>query len=68
MKVKEKHQHLPAPERIELRDLKNKVKKRVVNETTSVLKLYEEELAHCNLSSAALTLVPLSIDASKLFV
>ena len=47
---------------------KNKVKKRVANETTSVLKLYEEELARSNLSSAALTLAPLSIDASKLFV
>ncbi|CAF3061800.1 unnamed protein product, partial [Rotaria sp. Silwood2] len=59
------HRHLPALERIELRDLKNKVKERVESETTSVPKIYEEELAHSNLSSAALILAPLPADAKS---
>jgi hypothetical protein len=62
------HQHLPAPEHIELRDMKNKVKERVENENISVPKIHEEQLAHSNLSSAALTLAPLAADASKLFI
>ena len=33
------HRHMPAPERIEIRDLKNKVKDRVQDETTSVPKI-----------------------------
>ena len=66
IKANGRHQHLPAPERIEIRDLKSKVKKRVQGETTSVPKIYEEELARSNLSSVALTLAPLPADASKL--
>jgi FLYWCH-type zinc finger protein len=62
------HQHLPAPEYIELRDLKKKVKERVESETLSVPKIYEEELARSDLSSTALILAPLPVDASKLFI
>jgi hypothetical protein len=68
IKANGQHRHLPAPERIEVRDLKNKVKKRVEDETTSVPKIYEEELARSNLSSTALVFAPLSFDASKLFI
>jgi hypothetical protein len=59
---------MPAPERIEIRDLKNKVKDRVQDETTSVPKIYEEELARSNLSSVALTLAPVTVEASKLLI
>jgi hypothetical protein len=62
------HRHMPAPEYIELRNLKNKVKDRVQVETTSVPKIYEEELARSNLSSIALTLAPVTVEASKLFI
>ncbi|CAF1023652.1 unnamed protein product [Rotaria sordida] len=65
IKANGRHQHLPAPERIELRDLKHTVKKRVENETTSVPKIYEEELARSNLSAAALILAPLAPDAKS---
>lgn len=62
------HRHMPAPERIELRDMKNRVKERVQDETVSVPKIYEEELARSNLSSVALTLAPLTVEASKLLI
>ncbi|CAF1112598.1 unnamed protein product [Rotaria magnacalcarata] len=65
VKANGQHQHLPAPERIELRDLKNKAKERVRTEATSVPKIYEEELARSNISSAALILAPLPADAKS---
>ncbi|CAF2981494.1 unnamed protein product [Rotaria sp. Silwood2] len=65
VKANGQHQHLPAPEHIELRDLKNKVKERVRTEATSVPKIYEEELARSNISSAALILAPLPADAKS---
>ena len=58
------HYHVPAPEQIELRDLKSKVKERVLTESNAVPKIYEEELARCHLSSVALTLAPAALEAS----
>ena len=65
IKVTGQHRHLAVPEHIELRDLKNKVKDRVADETVSVPKVYAEELARSNLSSVALTLAPSTVEASK---
>ncbi len=62
------HQHLPSPEQIELRNLKKKVKDRVQVETTSIPKIYEEELARSNLSSVALTLAPVLGEASTFYI
>ena len=61
------HQHLPVPEHIEVRDFKWKVKQRVVNETATVPKIYEEELASANLSSVALIIAPSPADASNFY-
>ncbi|CAF1474881.1 unnamed protein product [Rotaria sordida] len=59
------HHHLPSPEQIELRNLMKKVKDRVQVETTSVPKIYEEELARSNLSSVALTLASIPAEAKS---
>lgn len=59
------HRHLSTPEHIELRDLKNNVKSRIEDETLSIPQVYVEELARSNLSSTALTLAPLTVEASK---
>ena len=58
------YSHLPMPETIELSIFKEKVKKRVVKETSAIGKIYGNELASAALSDAALALVPLPIDAS----
>jgi hypothetical protein len=68
IKANGNHGHLPAPERIEHRELKNKVKERVQTETASIPIIYEEELARSNLSSVALTLAPVTVEASKLLI
>jgi hypothetical protein len=66
IKANGQHRHLPAPERIELRDLKNKVKERVQGETCSIPTIYEEELGRSKLSPVALTPAPVTVEASKL--
>ena len=62
------HHHMPAPEKIELRNLKRRVKERVQSKTNSIPQIYEEELARSSFSSAALTLAPIAIESSKLFI
>jgi hypothetical protein len=57
--------HLPAPERIELLGFKQKVKDRVMKETTPITRIYDQELAAANLSSVALALAPLAKDARE---
>jgi hypothetical protein len=57
--------HLPDPERIELLGFKQKVKDRVVKETTPIARIYDQELATANLSSVALALAPLAKDARE---
>ncbi|CAF1584841.1 unnamed protein product [Rotaria magnacalcarata] len=59
------HHHMPEPEKIELRNLKKRVKDRVQSETNSIPQIYEEELARSNLSSAALTLAPVALDTKS---
>jgi hypothetical protein len=62
------HHHLPSPEQIELRNLKKKIKDRVQVETTSISKIYEEELTRSNLSSVVLTLAPIPAEASRFYI
>ncbi|CAF0790236.1 unnamed protein product [Adineta steineri] len=55
--TKSEHNHLPVPERIEIRKMMSKVKARVNTETTAIGQIYHEELAKANLSKSALAVV-----------
>jgi hypothetical protein len=68
--VKERgtHTHLPSPERNEIRSLKKAAKDRVKVEAISVTQIYEEELAHAQLSTTALATAPSGNEASKCFL
>ena len=59
------HNHMPTPERLEIRKLMTKIKARVNRETTAVGQIYTEELAQANLSTAALAIAPTAKEASK---
>ena len=56
--------HLPVPEQVEVATFKEKVKERVVKETTAIGKIYDKEMASLNLSDGALSLIPLAGEAS----
>ncbi|CAM4966397.1 unnamed protein product [Rotaria socialis] len=55
--------HLPVPEQVEVAMFKEKVKERVVKETTAIGKIYDKEMASLNLSDGALGLTPLADEA-----
>ncbi|CAF1554974.1 unnamed protein product [Rotaria sp. Silwood1] len=55
--------HLPVPEQVEVAMFKEKVKERVVKETTAIGNIYDKEMASLNLSDGALGLIPLADDA-----
>ena len=57
--------HPPSPERIEIRKFKTKVKELVIMETTSIARIYEQELATANLSQTALELAPAAKDSRE---
>ena len=57
--------HLPTPESIEVALFKEKVKERVVKETSAIGKIYDNELASAVLSEAALAMVPLAGEAGE---
>ena len=59
--------HLPSPERVELMTLSRKVKERVVKETMTIARIYEQELATARLSRTALALAPSAREARECY-
>ncbi|CAF3588472.1 unnamed protein product [Rotaria sp. Silwood1] len=59
------HSHLPSPEEIEVRTFKQNIKRRVINETTAITKIYDEELARQQMSQTAAAIIPSSYEANS---
>ncbi|CAF4624304.1 unnamed protein product, partial [Didymodactylos carnosus] len=53
IKIVGSHSHLQSPEEIEVRTFKQNIKRRVINETTAIAKIYDEELARQPMSQTA---------------
>lgn len=53
------HNHLVEPAELEVKKFRAILKERVVNETMAIQKIYDEEMTKANLSSEALSSVPL---------
>jgi hypothetical protein len=64
-KQKNDHCHPPIPEKIAIRQLMNKVKIRVTNETTAIGQIYDQEIAKANLSKIALVMAPTAKEARE---
>jgi hypothetical protein len=62
---KHDHNHIPVPERLEIRKLMTNVKKRVCDETTAIGQIYNEELMKANLSRSALAAAATARETSK---
>ena len=60
MKSNGEHDHLPQPEGIQIKLFREKVKNRVVSETTAIARIYEEEVIKADLSTNALASLPLA--------
>jgi hypothetical protein len=62
--TKHDHNHMPVPERVEIRKMMMNIKTRVHEETTAIGQIYNKELAKANLSKTALAAAATARDAS----
>ncbi|CAF1388832.1 unnamed protein product [Rotaria magnacalcarata] len=58
MKTVGNHNHLPEKEKIEAREVREKIKQRAINETTPIPRIYDEECAKAMLSTTAIAILP----------
>lgn len=63
--TKYSHNHMPVPERSEVRKVMANIKNRVNEENASIGHIYTEEIARANLSEPALALIPTAKEASR---
>ena len=52
------HDHEPNPEMIAVRNIKNKIKERVLQETTPISLIYEEEVSKPSIDSTTIAIIP----------
>ena len=64
-KQKNAHCHPSIPEKIEIRQLMNKVKSRIASATTAIGQIYDQEMAKTNLSTGALIMVVTALEARE---
>ncbi|CAF3904870.1 unnamed protein product [Rotaria sordida] len=65
IKMVGKHCHLQESEKIDKRAFREKVKQRVIDETTPIPRIYDEECAKTTLSTAAIAVLPSEREISK---
>ncbi|CAF1192349.1 unnamed protein product [Rotaria magnacalcarata] len=58
MKTVGYHSHLPEKEKLEVRELREKIKQRAINETTPIPRIYDEECTKAMLSNTAIAILP----------
>jgi len=65
IKIVGEHCHLQESETIDTRAFREKVKQRVIDETTPIPRIYDEECAKTTLSTAAIAILPSEREISK---
>ena len=58
VKIIDHHNHPPEKEDIQVREFREKVKHRAINETTPIRRIYDEECEKAMLSSATIAVLP----------
>ena len=61
-----KHNHLIEPEEIEVKHFREALKERVINETTPISKIYDEEMVKAHFSPETLSSVPVVSNISNI--
>ena len=59
------HSHTANPDQIEAKILRDKMKERILFETTSLTRIYDEEIVKANLSKAAAAIMPTIVQYRK---
>ncbi|CAF3570067.1 unnamed protein product [Rotaria sp. Silwood1] len=56
------HNHPFNPDQLEAKLLRDKMKERIISETTSITRIYDEEVAKANLSKGAVAVLPTVVE------
>ncbi|CAF4748134.1 unnamed protein product, partial [Rotaria socialis] len=64
-KMTGEHSHVPEKETIVVREFREKIKQRAIEETTPIPRIYDEECAKAILSTAAIAVLPSEREISK---
>ena len=56
------HNHPSNPDQVEVKLIRDKMKERILAETTPITKIYDEEIAKVTLSKAATAMIPTIIE------
>jgi hypothetical protein len=64
---KDAHSHAPNPELIQVKNVRQKMKERALNEVTSVGMIYDEEIAKATMTRSALAIFPADTEICKYF-
>lgn len=56
------HNHSSNPDQVEVKFIRDKMKERILTETTSITKIYDEEIAKANLSKGATAIIPTVVE------
>lgn len=56
------HNHSSNPDELETKLLRNKIKERILAETTSITRIYDEEVIKANLSRGAAAILPTVVE------
>lgn len=62
--IKGDHNHNSNPDEVAVKLLRDKMKERILAETTSITKIYDEEIAKANISRGAAALIPTVVEYS----
>jgi len=67
LSISSDHNHVANPDMLEIKSLKEKMKERILTETTSITKIYDEEVAKACLSEEGAAALPTIIEYRKYF-
>ena len=62
--IKGYHNHSSNPDEVTVKLLRDKMKERILAETTSITKIYDEEVVKANISKGAAALMPTVVEYS----
>ena len=62
------HNHVANPDILEIKSIKDKMKERILAETTSITKIYDEEVAKAHLSEEGAAALPTVIEYRTCFI
>jgi len=62
LSISNDHSHAANPDQVEVKFSRDKMKERILSETTSITRIYDEEIVKASLSKAAPAIMPTIVE------